>query len=208
MYDDRYVRRRAVPSSHTSSVIFCHGRGQKGSDWLSMVDQLRALACLDHVAFVFPYLSYSGEASSQASSSVSLVQTIVAEEIKKGIAAGRIAVAGMGEGAAVALKAVLTNPSKITAVAGLGLTRADDSPIVAKRAPAQAQTPVLIACHGEIGAAAATMSLAEKLEAAGQPVEVITHDSVSSLDVKNGLLTQQVCLFVCLFCLDVEILPG
>lgn len=194
MYDERYVRRRAVPNSHTSSVVFCHASGQQGGDWLSMVNQLRELAPLDHVAFVFPYLSHGGEAG--PASSVPLVQTIVAEEIKKGIAAGRIAVAGVGEGAAVALKAVLTDPTKIAAVAGLALTRADDSPIVAKRAPAQAQTPVLVASRAADQTAAATMSLAEKLQAVGQPVEVITHDSASSLDANKGLLTQQVCLII------------
>jgi hypothetical protein len=189
MYEETYLRRRAVPNSHTSSVVFCHASGQQGSNWLYIVDQLRSLARLDHVAFVFPYLSYDGKAS--PASNVQLIQTIVSEEIKKGIPAGRIAVGGMGEGAAVALSAVLSNSTKIAGVAALALAGADDNQIVTQRVPAQAQTSVLIASRAAEEIAAT--GLAEKLQAAGQPIEVIAHNA-ASLDAKNGLLSQQVCL--------------
>ncbi|PCG89692.1 Phospholipase/carboxylesterase/thioesterase [Penicillium occitanis (nom. inval.)] len=187
MHEETYVRRRAVPNSHTSSVVFCHASGQQGSDWLYIVDQLRSLARLDHVAFVFPYLSYDGKAASPASN-VQLIQTIVAEEIKKGILPGRIALGGMGEGAAVALSAVLSDPTKIAGVAGLALAGADDNQIIARRAPTQAQTPVLIASR--VTQETAAMGLGEKLQRAGQPVEVIAHKA-ASLDAKSGLLSQQ-----------------
>ncbi|OAA55498.1 Phospholipase/carboxylesterase/thioesterase [Niveomyces insectorum RCEF 264] len=184
MHEETYVRRRAVPNSHTSSVVFTHGVGQKSSEWLYVVDRLRALAPLDHVAFIFPYLNHDGTAASN----VELVQTIVTDEIKKGIAHDRIAVVGFAKGGPVALSAVLSSSTKIAGVGSLALD-AGASEAVTKPATEQSKTPVFIAARAP--ADSAVVALAEALKATGQPVQVAVYDTAVTATEKEPLTQQE-----------------
>lgn len=135
-----YLRVRAIPTCHTSTFIWCHGKGQKGGNWQFMVEPLRKLGHCNHIAFIFPYLDYNTDSHKNEA----LVQKIVHEEIAKGCDPGRIAVGGYNEGFDVALRATLADSNKIGGV--WGVTDGWDIPDALKelRKPTNAKTPVSI----------------------------------------------------------------
>ncbi|KAK4939524.1 hypothetical protein LTR10_020233 [Elasticomyces elasticus] len=145
IFTEDYLRVRAVPTCHTSTFVWCHGKGQKGDSWQFMVEPLRKFGHCNHIAFIFPYLEYreSNDASS-VSKNQALVQKIVHEEIEKGCDPGRIAVGGYNEGLDVALLSTLSGTNTIGGV--LGIT---DRFVVAEavrelRKPANSMTPVSV----------------------------------------------------------------
>ncbi|KFY00134.1 hypothetical protein O988_03503 [Pseudogymnoascus sp. VKM F-3808] len=145
IFTDDYLRVRAVPTCHTSTYVFCHGKGQHGGDWQFMVEPLRKLGHCNHIAFIFPYLDYTEPGSgNSASKNTALIQKIVHQEIANGCDPDRIAVGGYNEGLDVALTATLSDNQKIQGILGvtdrLGLT--DDITGLAK--PANARTPVFV----------------------------------------------------------------
>ena len=93
IFTDDYLRVRAVPTCHTSTFVWCHGKDQQGGDWQFMVEPLRTLGHCNHIAFIFPYLDYSESRDGLTiSENEALVQKIVHEEIIKGCHPDRIAV--------------------------------------------------------------------------------------------------------------------
>lgn len=120
IYTDEYLRVRAVPTRHTSTYIFCHGKGQTGQQWQSLVEPLRRLEHLDHVAFIFPYFDFTKVITkSEILAAASLVQKIVSEEIVKGIPAHRIAVGGINAGFEIGLLATVGDSTKIAGTVGV-----------------------------------------------------------------------------------------
>jgi len=145
IYTDEYLRVRAVPTKHTSTYIFIHGPGQKGGDWQFVVEPLRKLGHVDHVAFIFPYLDFENIKNEAGMlEAAKLIQRIVAEEIVKGVAVERIAVGGFMEGFDVALLSALADDTKIAAIVGVteGLRSAET--IRGHRKTANARTPVFV----------------------------------------------------------------
>jgi len=145
IYTDEYLRVRAVPTRHTSTYIFCHGKGQTGEQWQSLVEPLRKLGHLDHVAFIFPYFDFAKVTTeSEILGAASLVQKIVSDEIVKGIPADRIAVGGINEGFELSLLATVGGSTKIAGTVGISKGFEYALTIVGHKKTANAETPVFV----------------------------------------------------------------
>jgi hypothetical protein len=145
IFTDEYLRVRAVPTQHTSTYIFCHGKGQTGAQWQSLVGPLRKLGHCNHVAFIFPYFDFP-EAMNESHilSAASLVRNIVSEEIVKGIPAHRIAVGGISEGFEVSLLATVANSTKIAGTVGISKGLQYSRTIMECKTTTNSETPVLM----------------------------------------------------------------
>jgi hypothetical protein len=156
IYTDEYLRVRAVPTQHTSTYIFCHGKGHTGKQFKFLVKQLRKLGHVDHVAFIFPYFDFSkGTTENETISAASLVQKIVLEEIEKGIPAHRIAVGGINEGFEISLLATVAGSAKISSTVGISKGLEYVHTIVEHKKTVNADTRVFaIVRSGETGSRA------------------------------------------------------
>jgi Phospholipase/Carboxylesterase len=145
IYTDEYFRVRALPTQHTSTYIFCHGKSQTGEQWQFLVQPLRKLGHVDHVAFIFPYFDFSeGITESQLLSAASLVQKIVLDEIEKGIPAHRIAVGGINEGFEIGLLATVAGSAKIAGTVGVSKGLEYSHNIVEHKKTVNADPPVFV----------------------------------------------------------------
>ncbi|CAK7217545.1 hypothetical protein SCUCBS95973_003191 [Sporothrix curviconia] len=155
IYEDDYLRVRAVPTCHTSTFVWCHAKGQQGGDWQFMVDPLRKLGHCNHIAFIFPYLDYSEDENNDKNAV--LVRKIVDAEIIKGCHPDRIAVGGYKEGFDVALQAVLGD-GKNTINGVLGVTDEVNIATVKSLSNApNAKTPVYVVDRSGSAAAKSAM---------------------------------------------------
>ena len=154
----------------TAVVIWLHGLGADGHDFAPIVPELGAVR--DWTRFVFPHAprrpvsinfgmtmrawydirEEGGNLVSDPDdlrASQRTVEALVEEEIRAGIPADRIVLAGFSQGGAVALQAALRHPRRLAGVLALStyLPLADALP--AERSAANAEVPVLMA-HGEL----------------------------------------------------------
>ena len=154
----------------TAAVIWLHGLGADGHDFAPIVPELGAVR--DWTRFVFPHAprrpvsinfgmtmrawydirEEGGNLVSDPDdlrASQRTVEALVEEEIRAGIPADRIVLAGFSQGGAVALQAALRHPRRLAGVLALStyLPLADALP--AERSAANAEVPVLMA-HGEL----------------------------------------------------------
>lgn len=193
IFTDEYLRVRAVPTCHTSTFVWCHGKGQKGGSWQFMVEPLRKLGHCNHIAFIFPYLDYSESSEAGTiSKNEALVQKIVREEIEKGCDPGRIAVGGYNEGLDVALLSTLADANTIGGV--LGIT---DQFVVAEavrelRKPANSKTLVSVVDRS----GAEDNAGARVLASLHQPIGAILSGSKNAA-ASDGPVTQEVSLLWC-----------
>ncbi len=157
----------AAPPS--SSVIWLHGLGADGTDFLPLVPELHLP---DDVAprFVFPnapvrpvtvnngltmrawYDIYSLEirdredlAGIQASAAT--VHGLIDRERAAGIAPERIVLAGFSQGGAIALQAGLRYPATLAGILALSTYLPLRATLAAERTPANQSIPILM-CHG------------------------------------------------------------
>ena len=170
VHKDDYVRVRAVPTKHTSTYIFCHAKGQKAADWISIVEPLRNLGIADHIAFVFPYLDSRPTDRSNLQAlpeAATLVQKLVTEEIGFGVKADRIAVGGDEDGFETALLAVLNSDTKIAGLIGLtgGLRLGNKLRVFRKSG--NAETPVFVIERSQEHRVVGGKKLSETI---GQPI--------------------------------------
>ncbi|KAJ5805067.1 hypothetical protein N7474_010954 [Penicillium riverlandense] len=181
VFNDDYLRVRAVPTCHTSTFVWCHSKGQRGGDWKFMVEPLRKLGHCNHIAFIFPYLDYNEtNCGNDISSNEALIQKIVHQEIANGCDPGRIAVGGYNEGLEVALRATLADSYKIGSILGITdcLNMTDEVNVLRKTA--NAKTPVLF-----VDRMGAKNNGPEKLlKAIEQPVRVVNGTKLASSDTQ------------------------
>ena len=196
IYTEEYVRVRAVPTRHTSTYIFCHGKGQTGKQWITLIPRLRKLGHCDHVAFIFPYFEFADSMSeSDIRRAAALVRKIVADEIVKGITADRIAVGGIDEGFEIGLLATVGDSTKIAGSLGLlGVQEGLDytNLIVAEKKASNAETPVYLIDHNP---AAHNRAVKELLEKIGQPIGSLVNTD-KNLAAENHQLSSQVYVFI------------
>jgi hypothetical protein len=191
IYTSEYLRVRAVPTKHTSTYIFCHGKGQNGKQWQSLVEPLRKLGYCDHVAFIFPYFEFTNESNeSYMRNAASLVRKIVAEEIVKGISADRIAVGGINEGFEVGLLSTIGDSTKIAGTAGITESLQYTNTIAAQERDANAGTPVFLIFHTAEPNNAAPDGI---LGPIGQPVGALVYDN-ERLNTRDGLVSAKVII--------------
>lgn len=153
----------------TASVIWMHGLGADGSDFVPIVRELELESC-GPIRFVFPHapmmpvsINYGrvmrawydilgtdfdgAEDDTTLRTSQQRVEHLIAREIERGIPAERIILAGFSQGCAMTLQTGLRYPHRLAGLLGLSgyLPLADK--IESERHPANQDTPIFQA-HG------------------------------------------------------------
>jgi len=159
----------APATQASASVIWLHGLGADGSDFVPIVPELK-LPASPGVRFVFPHapvrpvtlnmgmrmrawydiktLTAEGRADEAGlRESVERVGRLISAERALGIDAGRVVVAGFSQGGAVALHAALRHPEPLAGVLGLSCYLPLQATLAGEAADANKPTPILM-CHG------------------------------------------------------------
>jgi phospholipase/carboxylesterase len=190
---DAVVLVPAAPA--TASIIWLHGLGADGNDFVPIVPELRLPPSLA-LRFVFPHapirpvtinngmrmrawydikdLSASG-VPDQAGirESAAILAKFIQRERDAGVAANQIVIAGFSQGGAIALYAALRHPERLAGVMALSAYLPLSSRLAAEATAANRDLPILM-CHGsfdpvlpmELGSASRDL-----LQAAGYAVE-------------------------------------
>jgi phospholipase/carboxylesterase len=158
----------ATPAS--ASVIWLHGLGADGHDFVPIVPELR-LPPAPGIRFVFPHagvrpvtlnmgmrmrawydiktLTAEGRADEPGlRGSIGRLGEMIAAERAAGIASERIVIAGFSQGGAVALHGALRHPEPLAGVLALSCYLPLAATLAAEFAEANKATPILM-CHGQ-----------------------------------------------------------
>ena len=197
------------PGAARASVIWLHGLGADGYDFVPIVPELRLPAALA-IRFVFPHAAvrpvtvnggyrmrawYDITALTPAGrddaagldESVARVGALVAAERERGIPAARIVLAGFSQGGAVALHAGLAASEPLAGIAGLSTYLPRAAALAARAAPSSRAVPVLL-CHGESDSVVALpmgVAAREALLAGGHPVEWHTYPMAHEVSARE-----------------------
>ena len=165
---DAVVLAPATPAS--ASVIWLHGLGADGHDFVPIVPELK-LPPVPGIRFVFPHarvrpvtlnmgmrmrawydiktLTAEGRADEPGlRDSVAVVRELIAAERALGIASERIVMAGFSQGAALALHTALRHPEPLAGILALSAYVPLQSLLANELAEANRQVPILM-CHGQ-----------------------------------------------------------
>jgi len=165
---DAVVLAPAAPA--TASVIWMHGLGADGHDFVPIVPELK-LPVEPAVRFVFPHapvrpvtlnmgmrmrawydirtLTAEGRADAAGiRESVARLGRYIAAERAAGIESSRIIVAGFSQGGAIALHAGLRHPERLAGILGLSTYLPLQAALAAELSTANRATPILM-CHGQ-----------------------------------------------------------
>jgi phospholipase/carboxylesterase len=165
---DAAVLAPAAPAS--ASVIWLHGLGADGNDFVPIVPELR-LAAAPGIRFVFPHapvrpvtlnmgmrmrawydiktLTAEGRADEAGiRESGGRLGALIADERALGIVPGRIVIAGFSQGGALALHAALRHPEPLAGILALSCYLPLQALLAAELAAENRQTPILM-CHGQ-----------------------------------------------------------
>jgi phospholipase/carboxylesterase len=153
----------------TVSVIWMHGLGADGSDFVPIVKELDLSGC-PAIRFVFPHaptmpvtinggyvmrawydilgndlVKREDEAGLRASQAA--IEQLIAQEKARGIPANRILLAGFSQGCAMAIQTGLRHPEQLGGLLCLSGYVPIHATIAAERHPANEKTPIFLA-HG------------------------------------------------------------
>ncbi|MEP6790207.1 MAG: alpha/beta hydrolase [Ramlibacter sp.] len=155
----------------TASVIVLHGLGADGNDFVPIAQELD-MSAAGPVRFVFPHapvmpVTINGGHAMRAwydilgtdlvsrqdeaglRKSLALVEELIAHEKSRGIAAGRIVLAGFSQGCAMTLLAGLRHAEQLAGLVGLSGYLPLAETTAAERHETNARTPVFLA-HGRM----------------------------------------------------------
>ena len=178
-----------------ATVIWLHGLGADGHDFVPIVPELRLPATMA-VRFIFPHararpvtinngfvmrawydITSLGadrkEDEAGIRESADVVRRYVEQENARGIASNRIVIAGFSQGGAIALQAALRHPQRLAGVMALSTYLPLQHTLAAEASPANRDVPILV-CHGlRDGMVPAAMGKAARdtLQGLGYPVE-------------------------------------
>ncbi len=153
----------------TASIIWLHGLGADGHDFEAVIPELR-LPVEPALRFVFPHAPYRpvtinggyvmrawydiamGEDGFEQNAdhireSAKILQDLIESEVRRGIAADRIVLAGFSQGGAIALHAGLRYPAPLAGIMALSAPVPFAEGLMAEIHPANATLPVFMA-HG------------------------------------------------------------
>ena len=190
---DAVVLAPAAPA--TAAVIWLHGLGADGHDFVPIVRELR-LPAEPAVRFVFPHapvrpvtinngmrmrawydireLSASGAADEAGiRDSAAILVRFIQRERDVGVAANRIVIAGFSQGGAIALHQALRHPERLAGVMALSTYLPLRASLAAEAAQANRDLPILM-CHGQFDPVLPMKlgtSSRDLLQAAGYAVE-------------------------------------
>jgi phospholipase/carboxylesterase len=153
----------------TASVIWLHGLGADGSDFVPIVRELDLTGC-PAIRFVFPHaptmpvtvnngyvmrawydilgfdlVARQDEAGLRKSQEA--VEKLIAQEKSRGIPADRIVLAGFSQGCAMTLQTGLRHPEKLAGLMGLSGYLPIHASVAGERHTANRDTPIFLA-HG------------------------------------------------------------
>ena len=157
------------PGIHTGTVIWLHGLGADGHDFVPIVPEL-GLPDQHGIKFVFPHapirpVTINGGMSMRAwydvrntdlrrmedavsiHASATLVNEFIQAEMDNDIDSGKILVAGFSQGGAIALHAGLRYPDTLAGILALSTYLPLPGDLVSESSPANLNTPVMM-CHG------------------------------------------------------------
>lgn len=190
----------ATGDKPVASVIWLHGLGADGSDFVPVVSELGLPDDLP-VRFIFPHapaipitcnngyvmrgwydIIHFDQISREADShgvvrSVEAVRALIRHENARGIPASRIILAGFSQGGAIAYTAGLTHPEKLAGIVALSTYIPAPELIESDLAQANRATPVF-AAHGSMDPIVPVTlgkAASEKLAAEGYPVSWHTY---------------------------------
>jgi len=153
----------------TAAVIWLHGLGADGFDFVPIVDELRLPPTLP-VRFVFPHATprpvtinngyvmrawYDimgfgpdrAEDDAGIRESEGVVRRYIEQEIAQGIPASKIVIAGFSQGGAIALQTALRYPQRLAGVMALSTYLPLAASLPGEAAAANRDVPILM-CHG------------------------------------------------------------
>lgn len=157
------------PSPPDAAVIWLHGLGADGSDFVPIVEELRLPPTLA-VRFVFPHarqrpVTINGgfmmrawyditslgpdrvEDEGGIRESADVVRGYIEQENARGIGSERIVIAGFSQGGAIAFQAALRYPQRLAGVMALSTYLPLRQTLATEAAPANRDVPILM-CHG------------------------------------------------------------
>jgi phospholipase/carboxylesterase len=160
----------APATQASASVIWLHGLGADGHDFVPIVPELK-LPASPGIRFVFPHaavravtlnmgmrmrawydiktLTAEGRADETGlRESIGRLDALIAAERALGIESRRIVVAGFSQGGAVALHGALRHPEALGGVLALSCYLPLQAVLANELAEANRQTPILM-CHGQ-----------------------------------------------------------
>lgn len=152
-----------------AAVIWLHGLGADGFDFVPIVDELRLPATLP-VRFVFPHAAprpvtinngyvmrawydikgfgpERAEDDTGIRESESVVKRYIDQEIAQGIPASKIVLAGFSQGGAIALQTALRHQQRLAGVMALSTYLPLAASLPAEASAANRDVPILM-CHG------------------------------------------------------------
>ncbi len=179
----------------TATVLWMHGLGADGRDFVPVAQEL-SLSTVGPVRFVFPnapvipvtinggyqmpaWYDILGADLTQRQDEKGLrqtqvaINTLIARETARGIAASRIVLAGFSQGCAMALMTGLRYPERLAGIMGLSGYLPLASTLAAERSAASHGLPVFLG-HGQrdgVVPLAAASATRDALMALGYPVE-------------------------------------
>ena len=153
----------------TVAIIWMHGLGADGNDFVPLVDELDLSGC-PAIRFIFPHaqtmpVTVNGgyvmrswydiigtdiarqEDEAGLRKSQSQVEVLIAREKARGIPAERIILAGFSQGCAMTLQTGLRHPERLAGLLCLSGYVPLASKVAQERAPASLATPIFLA-HG------------------------------------------------------------
>lgn len=156
-------------SDPAASVIWLHGLGADGNDFVPVVPELQLPRDLA-VRFVFPHapmrpvtinngyvmrawydIAFSGQGfiqnSDDIADSVAAVHGFIEREMERGISASRIVMAGFSQGGAIALQSALRFSKSLAGVIALSAPAAHLDVLLREASPANRRIPAFLA-HG------------------------------------------------------------
>ena len=154
-------------SSPRAAIVWMHGLGADGHDFVPIVPELRLP---EPLRFVFPHapmravtINYgavmrawydvsgvAGERREDADgvrASQAQIEALIARERARGIAANRLVLAGFSQGGAMALHTGLRHPERLAGILALSCALPLPDTLDAERSPANRDVPIFMA-HG------------------------------------------------------------
>lgn len=156
-------------ASPQASVIVLHGLGASGDDFVPVCEQLDLAEC-GPVRYVLPHApqrpvtinggyvmpawydilalgGQGGEDEAGLRDSQARVEALIAREVSRGVAPGRIVLAGFSQGCAVTLMTGLRHAPRLAGLVGMSGYLPLAARTAAERSPANQATPIFLA-HG------------------------------------------------------------
>jgi phospholipase/carboxylesterase len=195
-----------------ATILILHGLGADGNDFVPIAGELQ-LEAVGPVRFIFPHapvmpvtinggyrmrawydiLSFDEDAPQDEAGlrrSQQLVEALLAREKERGIAAGRIVLAGFSQGCAMALLTGLRHRERLAGIVGLSGYLPLAGTTERERSPANLHTPIFLAhgTHDEVVALDRAEASRDALQALGHPVEwheYLMGHAVSPLEIEE-----------------------